>query len=67
MQKDLSLKVNEDDARSAESTFRHLEEKLRTLEGLGGSGDRGEESGEIIEQRIESATKCYFIVYLQER
>lgn len=52
MQKDLSLKVNEDDACSVESTFRHLEELLQTLQGLGGSQDVVEKCGEIIGQAV---------------
>lgn len=35
LQRDLSLKVNEDDECFVESTFRRFEELLQTLQGLG--------------------------------
>lgn len=53
MQRDLSLKVNEDDAWVVESIFRHLEELLQTLQGVGGSQDVTEEHPGMIRPTVD--------------
>lgn len=50
MQKDLSLKVNEDDACLEESTFRHLEELHQTFVGF---GRKLRCYGDIIRQEVD--------------